>query len=423
MRAVINASTIKGEIKAPPSKSMAHRAILCAGLSRGYSRIYNLEYSKDIAATIGGIRQMGAKVNADIGMAEIEGKGGFATIMHPIPCGESGSTLRFLIPMVSLTGQKVELTGARRLFQRPQKIYEEIFRQRNLSFVQEEKKISIQGALSPGEYRLAGNVSSQFISGLLFAMPLMRADSDIIITPPFESRSYVDLTLSVLKSFDIKAEYTSENVIHVEGNQRYYPCEYTVEGDYSQAAFFAVLGSVLGGVTLKGVNPASMQGDKAIMAILTRCGAKITKIDDGFIFDKSKLKATEIDLADCPDLGPVLMVLGLMCEGETTIINAGRLRIKESDRIAAMEEEIKKLGGKISSTDDTITIKGSKLHSSAKLYGHNDHRVVMSLAVAALAAGIDVEISGAQAVAKSYPDFFDDLLSLGAKVDVIDEEE
>lgn len=421
MLAIINAGAVKGKIKAPASKSMAHRAVLCAGLSRGYSRIYNLEYSKDIAATIGGIRQMGAKVTPSVGKAEIEGKGGFATIRQAIQCGESGSTLRFLIPLASLTGQRVEFIGARRLFERPQVIYETIFKTRNLVFEQGEKSISIQGALSPGEYRLPGNVSSQFISGLLFTLPLMRGDSDIIITPPFESKSYVNLTMSALKDFGIKAEFTSDNVIHVDGNQLYYPCEYTVEGDYSQAAFWAVLGSALGGVDVTGLRHDSLQGDKVIMSILTKCGAKMSKIENGFSFDKSNLKGTEIDLQDCPDLGPVLMALGILCDGETVIKNAGRLRIKESDRISAMEEEITKLGGEITSTEDTVTIKGSKLHSCVNLNGHNDHRVVMALSVLAIAAGINVEISGAEAVAKSYPDFFDDLISLGARVDVVDE--
>lgn len=421
MRAVLEPSLISGSVKIPPSKSMAHRAILCAGLSRGFSRIYNLEYSKDIAATIGGIRQLGAIVQPSERSAEIEGKGGFATVMRPIQCGESGSTLRFLIPLASLTGQEVSFTGAKRLFERPHNVYKEIFTQRSLHFNQSVKNITIQGALTAGEYIVPGNVSSQFISGLLFAMPLMRADSTIHITPPFESRSYINLTLSALQDFNIKAEYISDDTIKVYGNQLYYPCEYTVEGDYSQGAFFAVLGSVLGDVEINGLRHTSMQGDKAILDILKRCNAKFSKTQDGYHFNKSTLSATEIDLADCPDLGPILMVLGTFCKGDTVIHNASRLRLKECDRISAMEEELTKLGGKIHSEGSDIFISKAKLHTADDLSSHNDHRIAMALSIAALAAKIDVKINGAEAVAKSYPDFFDDLYSIGAKVELSDE--
>ncbi|MEG1477552.1 MAG: 3-phosphoshikimate 1-carboxyvinyltransferase, partial [Oscillospiraceae bacterium] len=222
MRAIFGTSVLSGTVKVPPSKSMAHRAILAAGLARGFTRIYNLAYSKDIAVTIGGIRQLGAKVTPSTGKAEIEGRGGFGTIMHPIQCGESGSTLRFLIPLASLTGQQVTFVGAERLFERPQQIYADIFKSQGLTFRQTQNSITLQGALAPGSYTVPGNVSSQFISGLLFAMPLMHGDSVINIIPPFESKSYVKLTLAALRDFNVKAEFTDENTIEVSGNQPYY---------------------------------------------------------------------------------------------------------------------------------------------------------------------------------------------------------
>ena len=191
-----------------------------------------------------------------------------------------------------------------------------------------------------------------------------------------------------------------------------------MDGDYSQAAFLAVLGAVTGGVTVKGLKADSAQGDAAILDILKACGAKFTRAGDAVTFEKSELTGVEIDLADCPDLGPILMVLGLFCEGETVIRNAGRLRIKESDRIAAMEEELKKFGGKLKSDENTVTVQGSALALPGLLYGHNDHRVVMALSVAALAAGYTARISGAQAVAKSWPGFFAVLQQLGAGIEV-----
>ncbi|MFR8460543.1 MAG: 3-phosphoshikimate 1-carboxyvinyltransferase [Ruthenibacterium lactatiformans] len=266
-----------------------------------------------------------------------------------------------------------------------------------------------------------GNISSQFISGLLFALPLLSGASVIRITPPFESRSYVDLTLRALADFGVRAAFTDENTIAVPGGQTYRPCAYTVEGDYSQAAFLAVLGAARGGVAVTGLREDSLQGDRAILDILARCGARIIRTDDAALFEKSDLRGTEIDLADCPDLGPVPMVLGALCKGETVIRNAARLRMKESDRIAAMEQELRKMGAELFSTQDTVTVRGGALHGADGLYGHNDHRVVMALAVAAYAAGVPAAIGGAEAVNKSWPDFFETVRALGGKVELTDE--
>lgn len=418
MTAYIEPSEPFGTAAAPPSKSMAHRAVLAAALARGVSRIENLEFSQDVQASLGAVSAMGARVKTGPNWAEVLGRGGFATLLHPIDCGESGSTLRFLIPVLSLCGQQVQFTGRGRLFARPQSVYQKIFLEQGLIFCHAEQGILIKGALSPGLYEVPGGVSSQFISGLLFALPLLQRPSSIRVLPPFESRPYVDMTLAALRDFGIKASFSAEepDLIELPAPQRYQNRDYTVEGDYSQAAFLAVLGAVRGGVTVTGLRPDSLQGDAAILDILERCGAVFTRSGDAVQFEKSALHAANIDLACCPDLGPVLMVLGAFCEGETVIYNAGRLRLKESDRIEAMQKELEKFGVKIAASEDTVRLRGGRPVLPSPLEGHNDHRVVMSLAVMALAAGLRAEIHGAEAVRKSWPGFFETLQALNAKV-------
>ena len=335
-------------------------------------------------------------------------------------CNESGSTLRFILPLFSLTAQKVRFTGAGRLMQRPQEIYAQLFERQGLRFEQNEQGITIFGRLCPGTFTLPGNVSSQFISGLLFALPLLGGTSTLHLIPPVESRSYIDMTRAVQRDFGVESRWLDENTLEIPGGQHYLPCDYTVEGDYSQAAFPAVLGAVTGGVAITGLSEETLQGDAAILEILRRCGARFTRTGQGVVFEKVPLHGTDIDLADCPDLGPVLMALGLLCEGTTVIRNAERLRIKESDRIEAMETELRACGGQLESEGGTITIHGcaGALHAPEQpLSGHNDHRVVMSLAVLALAAGLALPISGAEAIAKSWPDFLEAIKPLGAEVE------
>lgn len=420
MRVHIHPGAVSGVLAAPPSKSMAHRAVICAALAHGRSTLSNIEYSKDITATIGAMRQLCARITEEEGGLRVEGIGGFATVTRPVDCGESGSTLRFLWPLFSLTNQKITFTGKGRLLQRPLTVYEEIAKNQRLRTEKGENSISVWGQIRPGVYELPGDVSSQFISGLLLSLPLLESGSVIRITPPFESRSYVQLTLAAMEAFGVKAMWQNEHTLVVPGGQKYTPADYTVEGDYSQAAFWAVLGAVKGGITLTGLAEQSLQGDAAILPILQRCGAKFTRSGDAVTFEAARLQGTVIDLADCPDLGPILMVLGALAMGETRIINAGRLRIKESDRIAAMETELRKFGVDITSTEDTVTVRGSTvagLHApSGVLSGQNDHRVVMSLTMLALAGGFHADIEGAQAVEKSWPAFFDAAHSLGAKV-------
>ena len=408
-----------GSVSAPPSKSMAHRAVLCAALAQGTSHIENLEFSKDISATLAAAGQLCARVETSEDDALVEGLGHFRPVQGPVDCCESGSTLRFLIPLASLTGQAITFVGRGRLMERPQSVYAQLYREQNLHFEQSSSHLTVAGTLRSGDYTLAGNVSSQFISGLLFALPLLTGDSVLHLVPPVESRSYIEMTRAAQAAFGVTSRWLDAVTLAIPGGQHYHPCDYTVEGDYSQAAFPAVLGAVRGGVTLTGLAAQTLQGDAVILDILRRCGARFTRTEAGIVFEKAPLHGIEIDLADCPDLGPVLMVLGLLCEGTTVIRNAERLRIKESDRIAAMEAELRACGGVLSSEGGTITVEGSagRLHRpEAVLHGHNDHRVVMSLTVLALAASIPLSIDDAEAIQKSWPHFFESIKPLGVEV-------
>ena len=411
--------TLGGSVSAPPSKSMAHRAVLCAALAEGTSHIENLEFSKDISATLAAANQLCARVETSQNDAFVEGLGYFRPVKGPVDCCESGSTLRFLIPLASLTGQAVTFVGHGRLMERPQSVYEKLYREQNLHFEQNSGHLTVAGTLRSGNYTLAGNVSSQFISGLLFALPLLTGDSVLHLVPPVESRSYIEMTRAAQAAFGITSRWLDDVTLVIPGGQKYHSCNYTVEGDYSQAAFLAVLGAVRGGVTLTGLAEQTLQGDAVILDILRRCGAAFTRTEAGLVFEKAPLHGVDIDLADCPDLGPVLMVLGLLCEGTTVIRNAERLRIKESDRIAAMETELRACGGVLSSEGGTITIEGcaAQLHApEGVLSGHNDHRVVMSLTVLSLAANLPLSIDEAEAVQKSWPHFFESIKPLGVEV-------
>ena len=406
-----------GVLAAPPSKSMAHRAVLCAALADGESRLTGLAHSQDIDATLGAAAALGAQVEAGESWARIAGAAPLQAPAAPVDCCESGSTLRFLIPLAALTGRPVAFTGRGRLMQRPQSVYQELFASQGLRFGQEGDTLTVAGPLRPGCFSLAGDVSSQFISGLLFALPLLDGDSRLRLKPPVESRSYIEMTRAAQSRFGVASAWLDEYTLAVPGGQAYRPRDMAIEGDWSQAAFPAALGVLAGDVTVTGLEPGTLQGDAVILDILRRCGGRAEAVPGGVRFQKSALHGTKIDLADCPDLGPILMALGLLCEGETLITNAGRLRLKESDRIAAMEQELRKLGGRIESDGGTVTVRRSALHAPAgPLWGHNDHRVVMSLTVLAAAAGLPVQIDGAEAVAKSWPGFFAAVRQLGVEV-------
>ena len=415
MRARITPAKIdSGNITIPPSKSLAHRAIICACLAPGRSVISNIDYSVDIRATIEGMRHLGASIKEDKDTLFIDGIETCQYDGDVVNCHESGSTLRFFLPLFSLTGKRATFSGSKRLIERPQNVYEMLFQEQGIDFVRTYPNIIIDGRLKPGELTLKGNVSSQFITGLLFALPLLEADSKIHIEPPFESRSYVDLTIQMLKRFQIIVEYEDAYTLAIKGNQQYQPTDVLVEGDYSQLVFWASLGVLNHSVETHGLDLHSLQGDKKTIDIFQSMNAGIKVLDDGYQFCPGTLNGTVIDLNDCPDLGPMLFALATQANGKTTFQNAGRLRIKESDRIEAMETELKKLGCSISSTFGTVTITGPvKLQGNVTLHGHNDHRIVMALSILATIADEPITIDDAQAISKSYPGFFKDLASCG----------
>ncbi len=404
----------------PGSKSIAHRMLIAAGLAEGVSRLKSVPESDDIAATKRVLSCCGVRFETNEDETVVYGAGShFRYDGTTADCGESGSTLRFLIPLLVINGGEAVFQAAGRLPERPLTVYEEIFHQQGLCFERDGNKVKVQGPLKAGEYRLKGNVSSQFISGLLFALPLKENDSTIIVEEPFESSSYVDLTIDSLKRAGVYAERIG-NVILVPGGQKYHPVSGMVDADDSQAVFFAALAQIRGGsVHLTNMPHVSLQADRKFISLLQRMGMNVSEAEEGYVFRKGELHGCTIDLSDCPDLGPMLFALATQAEGETVFVNAGRLRLKESDRIAAMEEELRKLGCDISSDSDTVYVRGkTEIRKGAELDGHNDHRIVMALSI--LVSGCDRAsvIDGAEAVNKSWPGFFRDLSRMGVKVEL-----
>ncbi len=420
MKVKVYPSQVSGQVVIPPSKSMSHRAIIAAALAPGKSVISNVAYSDDIKITIAGMEQLGANITCLKDSVIVEGVKQFNHLENnTVFCKESGSTLRFFIPIFSLCNQVMRFTGENRLLKRPQAIYEKMFTQQGIPYSQDDERIEIGGCLQPGNYELDGNVSSQFISGLLFALPLLQGDSTITIKEPYESRSYVDLTLEILHLFGIEANYTTSNVLAIKGNQTYQAHDYRIEGDYSQLGFFAVLGAINHDITCLGLKHDSKQGDRQIVSILQNAGANITLVENGYHIQKSVLQTNEIDLQDCPDLGPILSVMALFTPS-TRIYNASRLRYKESDRLQAMEDELLKVQANVRTTESEMIIKGNQTYTSdTVLSGHKDHRIVMSLSVLATCLTQPVVIEEAEYINKSYPTFFTDLQRLGVKVEVL----
>lgn len=421
MRATLYKSSLNGVMQVPPSKSMAHRLLICAALAQGTSRVNNLQPSQDILVTQQILRNLGAEVTVTDGRAVVKG-GVFppAQPKEPLLCGESGSTLRFIIPLASFCSQPVRLTGAPRLFARPLKPYADIFAGQNKQFMPDETGLTLQGPLQAGVFELPGNVSSQFISGLLFVLPLLPQSSSIRLTPPVESRSYIELTRQAQALFGVQSNWKTENELHIPGGQQYTAANTRVEGDWSQAVVPAVLGAVCGNVAVQGLLQNSAQGDRILQDIMRHSGAQVLWQKDVCTTSyppAGSLMARQIDLADCPDLAPVLSAFAVFCKGTTRFVNAGRLRIKESDRIAAMQQELQKMGVTVHAGEDWYEVEGTPhLQDNALVEGHNDHRIVMALAVAALCGGVQLSIQGAEAVNKSWPTFFEDITALGAKV-------
>ena len=399
MRVSIKPGVAKGTVTAPPSKSMAHRLLICAAMSDGVSRVHGISDCEDVRATLDCISALGVRYTVDGDTVTVWGKNPKeATPQKPLSARESGSTLRFFIPIALLSGKTTMFVGSARLMSRPLGVYEDICRERRMAFIQDGETITVRGPISGGSFTVVGNVSSQFISGLLFALPVLPESSRIKILPPIESKSYIDMTISALRTFGVEAVWENEYTIFIKGNQTYRASDVRVEGDYSGAAFLDALNVFGGEVSVEGLDPDSIQGDR----VYTRHFAKLAH------------GLPTIHIGDCPDLGPILFaVAAARCGG--IFSGTKRLKIKESDRAAAMAAELEKLGTALSVYDDKVVVYPKQFHAPTEpIEAHGDHRIVMSMAI--LLTLVGGEIEGAEAVNKSYPGFFRDLRSLGIEV-------
>lgn len=408
----IDPTMLSGKVQIPPSKSISHRALIAAALAGKACKIENIILSKDISATLQCIKALGVDfaVDQEAGVVSFSGKKRNVPKKLKLHCEESGSTLRFMIPLALLSGKKVELIGKGRLMSRPQKPYMDIFEEKGIFCRIEKDTMELEGKLKAGIFSLPGDVSSQFVTGLLFALPLLKGDSEIVITTEMESKGYLDLTLSVLKDFGIRIINEDYKRFIVPGGQTYQAIDYRIEGDYSQAAFFLVAGALGCDLKCYGLKTDSLQGDKAILELLKETGAEVFLSQDGSLQAKrtNQMNGTVIDAREIPDLVPILAVLCSFLRGESRIINAGRLRMKESDRLSAIAGELSKLGLSIEEGEDYLKIQGVQTLHGETVSAWNDHRIAMALAIAACRCEGAVMIDGGnEAVQKSYPDFFE----------------
>ena len=416
-------SKLKGEVKIPPSKSMAHRAIICAALSDGLCIIENIDYSDDIIATIDAMNSLGAKIVKHKDYIEVIGAYGSDEKVKEnriIDCNESGSTLRFLVPISLLFKGSSKFIGRGNLGKRPLTTYYNIFERQGIEYSYEEGNLNlvINGELKPGTFEVEGNVSSQFITGLLFTLPLLKEDSKIVITTEMESKGYIDLTLRAMSDFGVKIINNNYREFIIKGNQKYNVRNYRVEGDYSQAAFFLCADSLGNDVLCKDLDLNSLQGDKEVIDILERMNVVFNANDIGVKgTTNGKLSSAVIDGSQCPDIIPVLTSVAALTKGTTEIINAGRLRIKECDRLTAVTSELNKLGAKIIEKEDGLVVTGvEKLQGGVEVWSHKDHRIAMTLAIASTRCEEPIVIKDYECIAKSYPNFFEDFKTLGGNI-------
>lgn len=412
-------SILSGELSSVSSKSSAHRALICAALADGCSKIENLLFSEDICATIHALNALGAKFEKKKNSVCVHG-------ISSVPpsavfdCNESGSTLRFLIPIAAALGVSAEFHGSGRLPQRPITPYLDCLTPKGIYFdYQQTMPFSIRGKLKSGIYQIPGNISSQFITGLLFALPLLDGDSDIVIIEPFESKPYVDMTIQMLGRFGIYVQMKGTK-IHIPGNQCYNSCDLSVEGDFSQAAFFLVAGALGNPVKVNRLDMDSAQGDKEIISILQQVGATVVVSENSIQVSPGTLKPFCVHAGDIPDLVPILAVLACFCEGNSKITGAQRLKIKESNRLQAIADCLNAAGGNVQVLDDGLAIQGVSALHRCHIDSHNDHRIAMAMAIASIRCDGLIELSNAECVKKSYPGFYTDFNLLGGHADVID---
>ena len=414
MERSVNPSFISGDIKAPPSKSMSQRAIAAALLSGGESVITNLSDCDDSLAAKRIAGALGAEIKSEKGMVTVRGGGKIRETT--LNCGESGLAIRMFSPIAALFSDEISITGEGSLKRRPMSMITEALGQLGVSCVSTGGllPLRIRGPLKGGSVDIDGSVSSQLLTGLLMALPLARNDS-VIRVKNLKSKPYIDMTISILNDFGIEVTNENYSLFRMKGNQQYAARHYQVEGDWSGAAFLVVAGAINGRLTIRGLDPGSTQSDKAILSALESSGADMKIQNDSINISKSGLKAFEFDATESPDLFPPLAALASYCSGTSVIKGVSRLGYKESDRAAAIKKEFGKMNIVIKITDDLMYINGGVV-KGAEVDSHNDHRIAMAAAVAALGSEGPVIIKGSECISKSYPGFFDDLISINAIV-------
>ena len=401
-KVIIKNSFLKGEVNIPPSKSVAHRAMICSFLAGG-GTVKPIINSNDMKAMEQVIKAINEK-------------------NYIIDCIESGNTLRFMIPVICALGMKAKFIGQGRLPKRPIDEYLRLFPEHGVKCKYDgELPLYVEGKLTSGIYKIAGNISSQYITGLLLALPILDGDSEIVLTTELQSKPYVDMTIKVMSDYGVYVEETQTGYF-IKGNQKYQKRDYIVEGDWSQAAFFLSAGAINGDIKLKGLDINSPQGDKEMIPILKKFGADIEITDNYIRVKKSDLIGTEVDATNVPDIVPSLSVVSAYSKGKTIIKGTQRLKFKESDRSASIEKNLTKLGINIVDEEDQIIIQGGKIQGG-EIEGFNDHRIVMAFSVAGLCSNGDITISEAEAIDKTYPQFFEDFKNLGGEVNVINNRE
>ena len=415
----IRRSVLSGSIIAPASKSSMQRACAAALLSEGASEIINPGKSNDDLAALDVIQKLGARVvTNDDGSITIHSQG-VDPIGEEINCGESGLGIRMFTPIAALSNKQITINGVGSLYTRPMHFFDEIFPQLNIEIESREGKLPlrIKGPLVPADIEVDGSLSSQFLTGLLMAYGASVTKPVTIKVNNLKSKPYIDLTLKVMESFGRKVSHTDYEFFHLEPQDKNYePQIYKVEGDWSGGAFLLVAGAIAGKITVKGLDTSSTQADKEVMRALEDCGCDLSVTDDEIKIGPAKLRAFEFDATDCPDLFPPLVALAANCEGITQIKGVSRLAHKESNRGLTLQEEFRKMGINITLQDDVMLVEGGSKILGAKVHSRHDHRIAMSCAVAALNANGSVTIEEADAINKSYPNFYEHLQELGAFV-------
>lgn len=406
-------STVTGSIFAPPSKSESHRAIIAASLANGKSIIHNIILSEDIKATIRAMESFGVKTVYENHTLMIDSHGQYPQTTEVIDCHESGSTLRFIIPLFSLTNHQTIITGRTSLMDRPLNVYENLYLKDGFTFKKNNNQLIIKAKLKAKRYQIPGNISSQFITGLLYALPLLSSDSEIEIIGDFESKNYVLMTIDVLHQFGVDIKST-KNGFYIKGNQMYRSRDYHISGDYSQAANFLVAGALSNKLSVLNLRHDSVQGDKAIVSILKKAHAVIHPTTNGYDVKRSHLVGNNINIENCPDIGPIVALMCALSKGKSIISGASRLRIKESDRIESTVQVLNTLGANIHTEGDDIHIEGVERLKGGIIDSFNDHRIAMMASIASLVSRGPIIIKRAFAINKSYPHFYSDLESIGA---------